>query len=77
MGVEMNSIEELSFEEAFAALEEIVADLEGGGLTLEESLSLFERGQILAEHCDKRLEEAELKIKQLTPEGEVIFDPEA
>jgi exodeoxyribonuclease VII small subunit len=77
MGVEMSSIEELSFEEAFAALEEIVADLEGGGLTLEESLSLFERGQILAEHCDKRLEEAELKIKQLTPEGEVIFDPEA
>ncbi len=72
----MSEIDALSFEDAFAELEKIVADLEDGGLTLEESLALFEQGQALAEHCNKQLDEADLKIKQLTPEGEVAFDPE-
>ena len=41
-------VEELTFEEAFAELEETVRKLEAGGLTLEESLALYERGQALS-----------------------------
>ncbi|HET92419.1 MAG TPA: exodeoxyribonuclease VII small subunit [Chloroflexi bacterium] len=65
----MDDIETLAFEEAFAELEETVRKLESGGLTLEESLALFERGQALATRCNTQLDEAELKISQLLPEG--------
>jgi len=73
----MKAIEELTFEEGFEELEDAVRQLEAGGLTLEESLALFERGQALAAHCGERLDEAELKVKQITPEGEKPFDPGA
>lgn len=62
--------EEMSFEEAFAELEGIVGKLEDGQLTLEESLKLFERGQKLAASCSLKLDEAELKIEQIAPEGD-------
>ena len=63
-------IEEMSFEEAFTELERIVGRLEDGQLTLEESLELFERGQKLAASCSQKLDEAELKIEQIAPEGD-------
>ncbi|MBT3315468.1 MAG: exodeoxyribonuclease VII small subunit [Anaerolineae bacterium] len=59
-------IEEMSYEEAFAALEQIVATLESEERTLDESMSLFERGQDLSRHCTLLLENAELKVKQLS-----------
>nr|MBN1228928.1 exodeoxyribonuclease VII small subunit [Anaerolineae bacterium] len=55
----------LTFEEALAQLEEAVARLEAGGLTLEESLSLFERGQELAGLCEQMLDAATLRIEEL------------
>ena len=58
-------IEELTFEQAFAELEESVRALERGDLPLEESLALFERGQQLAVYCGKMLDNAELKIEQI------------
>jgi exodeoxyribonuclease VII small subunit len=70
----MSKIDDLTFEQAFAELEENVRKLEEGGLTLDEGIALFERGQALATHCNQQLDEAELKIKQITPEGEVAFD---
>jgi len=69
----VSEIEKLTFEQAFAELEETVRKLEAGGLALEESLALFERGQALAAHCGTQLDEAELKVRQLTPEGVVPF----
>jgi len=69
----MSEIETLTFEQAFAELEDNVRKLEAGGLTLEEGMALFERGQALAAHCNKQLDEAELKIKQITSEGEIDF----
>ena len=72
----MSEIEKLTFEQAFAELEETVRKLEAGGLALEESLILFERGQALAAHCSTQLDEAELKVRQLTPEGIVPFNLE-
>ena len=58
-------IEELTFEQAFAELEESVRTLEQGDLPLEESLTLFERGQQLAAYCGKLLDNAELKIERV------------
>ncbi|MCB9008465.1 MAG: exodeoxyribonuclease VII small subunit [Ardenticatenaceae bacterium] len=61
----------LSFEDALAELEKIVAQLESGDLTLEASLDLFEKGQKLAQQCNVQLETAVLRIEQLTPDGEI------
>jgi len=72
----MDKIKDLAFEQAFAELEETVQKLEAGGLTLEESLTLFERGQALAARCNAQLDEAELKVRQLSPEGTVPFELE-
>ena len=58
-----------TFEQAFAELEEITARLEAADLSLDESLALFERGQALAAQCARLLEAAELKVKQLAPDG--------
>lgn len=69
----MKEIQDMTFEEAFSELEEVVNRLEVGGLPLEDSLALFERGQALAAHCSELLDEAELKVKQITPEGESPF----
>jgi exodeoxyribonuclease VII small subunit len=66
----MNEVEKLSFEEAFKELEDTVHRLEGGGLTLDESITLFERGMKLAQHCGQKLDDAELKVSQLVPSDE-------
>ena len=60
--------EELTFEQAFEELQEVVAGLESGELSLEDSLRLFEKGQALAERCSRLLEQAELRLKQLVPD---------
>jgi len=61
-------VDQMRFEEAFEELAALVAQLEGGEQPLEESLGLFERGQALAAHCSRLLEEAELKLRQLVPD---------
>lgn len=61
----MKDISRLSFEAAFSELEETVQKLETGELTMEDSVTLFERGQALATHCQKQLDAAELKVEQL------------
>jgi exodeoxyribonuclease VII small subunit len=66
-------VEDLTYEEAFAELQDVVSDLETGELPLEESLALFERGQALSKHCNTLLENAELKLKELVPDGEGGF----
>lgn len=62
--------QELTFEAAFRELEETVQRLEDGELTLEEAIALFERGQALAQLCDQKLEQAELRVSQLLPDAE-------
>jgi exodeoxyribonuclease VII small subunit len=63
----MSEMENLSFEEAFTELEEVVQQLEAGDLTLDQAMALFERGMALAVHCNARLDTAELRVQQLTP----------
>ena len=59
-------IQSLSYEKAFAELEEIVSRLASDSKTLDEAVALFERGQALAEHCANLLDQAELRVRQLS-----------
>jgi len=59
------AVDHLTFEQAFAELEESVRTLERGDLPLEESLALYERGQELAAYCAQLLDEAELKVQRI------------
>ncbi len=70
-------IENLSFESALVELEEIVRALESGKAPLDKSISDYERGISLKNHCEKKLAEARLKIEKiaLTPDGRVQKEP--
>ena len=68
------SVEELTYEEALAELEEIVSALEGEQNQLDESIKLFERGQALAARCSALLEVAELKVKQVAGDEIIPFE---
>ncbi|MBL8133052.1 MAG: exodeoxyribonuclease VII small subunit [Anaerolineae bacterium] len=61
-----DEIAALPFEAAYTQLQEIIARLESGEPTLEESVALFERGRLLNEHCQRLLDQAELKVTQIT-----------
>ena len=54
-----------SFESVYKSLEETVRRLEEGGLTLDESIALYEEGMRLARSCQTLLEQAELKVTTL------------
>ena len=56
-------VSELSFEEAMAALERVVTQLERGEVALEQSIALYDRGAQLKAHCAAKLAEAEAKVE--------------
>ena len=70
-------IDEMDYESAFAALQEVVSSLEGQQLALEESMRLFERGQQLAQRCGQLLAQAELKMHTLLEEQDQNLDEAA
>jgi exodeoxyribonuclease VII small subunit len=61
---------DLSYEEAYQQLEKILQALESGDLPLEESLKLYELGAALATYCARKLDEAELRVRQWQPGDE-------
>jgi exodeoxyribonuclease VII small subunit len=67
---------DIKFEDALKRLEQIVDQLEGGDLPLEESLKVFEEGVALARCCGKYLEEAEKRIELLTRDESGLLKPE-
>ncbi len=67
---ESDGEEPLSFEDAMTRLERIVADLEGGRTTLEESLHKFEEGIALGNRCRRMLERADLRVRTLIEAGD-------
>lgn len=62
------ALETLSFEQAMQQLEQIVNQLENGEHTLQETLSLYQRGQALVQYCLQLLDQAELVIRTLSDE---------
>lgn len=58
-------IDSLSFEEALAELEQIVSLLEAGKMPLEEAIEGYTRGSQLKAHCEKKLNQARLKVEKL------------
>ncbi len=70
------NIEELSYEEIFAELQAVVSSLESEGRSLDETIALYERGQVLARRCASLLEKAELKVRQLNGETLASFEGE-
>jgi exodeoxyribonuclease VII small subunit len=66
-----------TFEEALRELEQIVADIEGGQIPLEESLVKYERGNFLIQHCQGILGKAEKQIELLSknPDGSLDCEP--
>ncbi|MEZ4240971.1 MAG: exodeoxyribonuclease VII small subunit [Myxococcota bacterium] len=62
------------FEAALAELEKRVRALEGGDLSLEDALTLFEEGVALARTCHERLESAEDRVAKLVRTGSGIED---
>ncbi|WP_430390829.1 exodeoxyribonuclease VII small subunit [Dyella sp. 20L07] len=68
------------FEHSLDELEQLVARMEGGELSLDESLSSFERGIGLYRHCQQALESAELRVRLLldpdAPDTAEPFEPE-
>ena len=52
-------ISQMSFEQALEALEEIVDSLESGNVALEESIQIYQRGNLLRLHCETKLKDAQ------------------
>ncbi|MEN9873272.1 MAG: hypothetical protein RL186_169 [Pseudomonadota bacterium] len=55
----------MSFEAALAELEALVAKLESGQASLEDSISFYERGALLKAHCDAQLKSAQMRVDQI------------
>jgi exodeoxyribonuclease VII small subunit len=56
----------LPFEKALAELETIVQKLEGGNVPLEDSIRIYERGEVLKARCEALLKDAEARVEKIT-----------
>jgi exodeoxyribonuclease VII small subunit len=70
-------VKAMSFEKALNELEAIVSRLEKGEAPLQESITIYERGQALKEHCESLLKAAEARIEKITlnRDGKVGAEP--
>ncbi|MBL0370802.1 exodeoxyribonuclease VII small subunit [Rhizobium sp. KVB221] len=62
---EKPEVSSLSFEQAVAELETIVARLERGDVALDQSIAIYERGEALKKHCETLLDAAEARIEKI------------
>ena len=69
-----DEIKELKFEEGLRKLEELVAQLDDGSLSLEESISYYEIGIKLKSHCEKLLKTAELKVLKVSNKEKLVAE---
>jgi len=68
--VKLQNDSKMTFEEAMAALEKIVQDLENGESTLEESMRLFTEGMSLSKLCSEKIDSIEHRITQLVKDSQ-------
>ena len=80
MAEEQSQISEMSFEQALRELEGVVRKLESGDVPLDDSITLYERGEELRKACQARLDAAQARIEKIVagadykPSGTVPFD---
>lgn len=69
-------VEKMSFEESMKALEDLVRELENGGIDLDRSLEIYEKAVILRNHCQTILDDSERRIQKImeTANGTVRED---
>ena len=67
-------ISQMTFEDALKALEDVVRKLETGGVPLDQSIDLYERGEKLRKHCQARLDAAQARIEKIVagPDGKAV-----
>ncbi|MEL7125086.1 MAG: exodeoxyribonuclease VII small subunit [Pseudomonadota bacterium] len=63
-------VDEMSFEEAMAELEQVLGQLERGDVALDDSIKLYERGAALKARCETKLREAEEKVAAITTDAD-------
>lgn len=66
-----SDIADMTFEQAYAELNDIINRMEEGDTPLDESVRLFERGQALTKHCESLLDDAELRVNRLHDDGSI------
>ena len=57
-----NDLEKLTFEKAMKELEELVDSLDKGDVSLDEAIAAYDRGSQLKDYCEKKLQEAKMKV---------------
>lgn len=67
----------MTYEEALAALEEIIGKIESGSMPLDESIDYFKKGTELIKYCENLLDKYEKLITTVTagPDGEIVENP--
>ena len=79
-----DSLEKMSFEEAMKELERLVDSLDKGDVSLDEAIAAYDRGSQLKDHCQKKLNEAKMKVEtiqssadsKVLPDKLTSFDPD-
>ena len=79
-----DSLEKMTFEEAMKELETLVDSLDKGDVSLEEAIAAYDRGSQLKDHCQKKLNEAKMKVETIQSSGDskgipnklMSFDPD-
>ena len=71
-----NILEKMTFEDAMDELESIVNALDKGDVSLDEAIAAYDRGSVLKDHCEKRLNQAKMKVETIQSEenGELKTD---
>ena len=68
----MTKKDTVNFETSLQKLEKIIEKLEDGDISLEDSVKSFEEGIGLVKDCQKQLSQAELKVKKLLDNGDIV-----
>ena len=77
-------LDKLTFEEAMRELEKLVDSLDKGDVSLDEAIAAYDRGSQLKDHCQKKLNEAKMKVETIQSSGDskvienrlMPFDPD-
>ena len=69
-------LEKLTFEEAMQELEKLVDSLDKGDVSLDEAIAAYDRGSQLKDYCQKKLQEAKMKIETIQSSDNVDAIPE-